>query len=755
MKYWIYKDSRILGPFDKQAFGDLPGLDASTLVCEGESPDGGGDWRPAGEIADLSALPLEHGLPWPSSDVPSALGPFETWELETFSLLADESYPETAETLFQDADVKRSMADLLTPRPSVDEAELKRAKDRVVELTTHLELLYKRVAELESGQTSLVHRLAEKELLLRRQPPPPPPPTLKALLRGVPPAPPPPPVPPEPIVVPPETFASTSAVPPAAPAAPASGSFTPAPPPAPPEPPVPILPPPSVVLPAASAPLAHPLESAAPPDLPALTPAPPPPATPAPAMPPAAAEAPAPRTMFEKRAFKPARAVKSFRVVGGEEPAAATPAAPPEAPAPAAEALPAGPIPAAPAMEIASPPMPKLQPLAPEASEPVFPPIAPAPASAPAPAPASAPAPVPFDWSAAASVPAAAPPAPPATLKIGRPALEEPVLTPMPAFTGGDAAAFSDAAVVAESATQQVLARLAKPEMPAPTAAPPRRPRNNKPFLIAGAALVVLLAALGFFLKQPKDLKQMASLDDGRSRVGAEPVDDAARAPAASAPASTAAPEQAPAATSAASPAVAPSAPVADEASTSPAVPAPAPTEAPQAASQADLQRAIQLTQEYPLEGDRGNVARWLQYSYLATPDAGQENWSASQTGDKTYLVEYRFTTPNHQGDVTYMFEADVQKELVRGKTMNAAQMLAGGAPAADQTEKPRAKAKPRAAVKKPAPRRKTAAVRAAKAKAAAAPKDVPLLPLPDDGELKPPAEDDGAFRSETGHSDL
>jgi hypothetical protein len=172
VKYWVYKDSRILGPFDKNSVAGLPGLDASTLVCAGESAAAGeGDWRPAGDISDLAALPLDRGAAWPIEDMSSTYGLLDKLQLETAGLIGDDEFPGAAEDLFQDADMKRTFGDLLSPRPTVDEAELRRAKDRAVELTVQLELLYKRVAELEAGQTSLVHRLAEKELQLRTRAP--------------------------------------------------------------------------------------------------------------------------------------------------------------------------------------------------------------------------------------------------------------------------------------------------------------------------------------------------------------------------------------------------------------------------------------------------------------------------------------------------------------------------------------------------------------------------------------------------------
>ena len=60
MKYWVYKESRILGPFDKEGVSGLPGLDSGTLVCEGDPS--GGSWLPAGEIKDLGVICVESGF---------------------------------------------------------------------------------------------------------------------------------------------------------------------------------------------------------------------------------------------------------------------------------------------------------------------------------------------------------------------------------------------------------------------------------------------------------------------------------------------------------------------------------------------------------------------------------------------------------------------------------------------------------------------------------------------------------------------
>jgi hypothetical protein len=51
----------------------------------------------------------------------------------------------------------------------------------------------------------------------------------------------------------------------------------------------------------------------------------------------------------------------------------------------------------------------------------------------------------------------------------------------------------------------------------------------------------------------------------------------------------------------------------------------------------------------------------------------------------------------------------------------------------------------------KPRPKKKAAAKPRPKPRPVVEePREVPLLPLPGDGELRPPAEDDGAFGSDT-----
>jgi hypothetical protein len=767
LKYWVYKDSRILGPFEKDAFAGLPGVDSSTLVCAGESAAAGeGDWRPAGDVSDLAALTVDAGASWRGGESSSTFSLLDNLQLEAAGHINDDEFPGAAEDLFQDAEMKRTFGDLLASRPDGDAAELRRAKEHSAELTVQLEMLYKRLAELEAGQTDLVHRLAEKEMLLRGQTPP-------AIAQpesflgapGAAAAPTPGPAP-TPTQTPPEipsatapgewSKASTEGGPQGFPSfkAPGAAPASPVPPPTPrpafaSSAPAPAAPPPAAGLP--------PLKIS------------PPPAGKS------AAEAAPKKPLFEKKTFKPISTVKSFKIVGADLPpagSASTPAPAPESslapaaavpplePSPAPVAAPEPLIPAArdQALETALPSMPPAASVPPPGS---FAQSAPSPTMKPisleplaAPAPTSWPE-VPAPINAGRAADATPAPPPPVTLSFGAvqpqatnpPApgagVVEPPRTDVPAppatgiFVGN-----KDAGAVEGASTQEVLKRLAKPA-PAPATSAPRGPRSNKAFLIGGGALVVVMAVIGFlFLRHPKDLKQMAALDDGRARVGAEPVDDASHPPAfkpnpaAAAPAAPAAAGGPPAAPGAAAPAPAPAAAA--------AAPAPA-AEAPQAASKAKLDAAVAAVKDFPLDGERGTVAQLLQFEYSAAPDAGQESWSASETADKTYLVEYHFA-PAHGGtDVHYLFEVDMDRGFVIGKNLDAKSILAGGPPAAEK--KP--KAKPKKTVRKPAKRP------AGRVPAEAAPKDVPLLPLPNEGELRPPSEDDGAFNSDTVNTGL
>ncbi len=791
MKYWVYKESRILGPFDKEAVSGLQGLDSGTLVCAGD-PDGG-SWVPAGELAGLTGI-ASGGVGGLLDDLPSSVGLLDQLLIDSAGLIGDDELSGSfAEELFQDASLKKGFGDVLSARApsdddearrarekiaeltsqletmhhhiseleigqtnlarrlvakdlelhsrgdaaavpglSLDEAEVRRAREKIVELRSQLEVKHRYISELEAGQSDLARRLAAKDIELRSRG--------DAIM---------PVAPVVPAVFAPglpleeaearrvrEKIAELEAgqsdlarrlaakdlefrmrdydVPPVAPTAPIAPYDVP--PVAPAAPIAPFAP----VDPAAFAPglpsdeaearrareksaeltfqldtmyrhiseatyrhiaeleagqsdLAHRLAAK---DLelrlrgdavaPAAPVAPAPanavavePATmPLPALPDipsfvsAAPVVPAPKTLsFGKpKSFKIVPTIRSFKVLGPDE--------------------------AVPDVSLNPIPEFKFNPIT-ETPEPVAAPVVPAevvltPAPSweePVPMPEPAPVTNPFIL-------------PPNTLSRSQPvpdlnsgdfigsfptesgkstfdrAIDEGM--PLPQYVGP--AASSDSAGGSSDATTDdaVAARFAKPE-PVPPTGEIRKPgRNNRAFLIGGGVLVALLVIVGvLFMRQPKeDLKQMATLDDGKAPIGL-PADDGPVAP---------------------PPIIKPKI-----AETPPAAP-PGPAAAHAA--------AIELVKGFPLDGGRGTVGSWLQYSYTADPNAGSEEWNASSTGDNTMLVEYRLVPGASGGkSALYLFEA-FANGLVMGKTIEARQMLAGGPPRqAPKAKKPAKKA--------------------------------------------------------------
>ncbi len=755
MKYWVYKESRILGPFDKEGVSGLPGLDSGTLVCAGD-PAAGGAWIPAGELGGLTGITAA-GAGGLFDEPLSSIGLLDQMQIDSAGLIADEELSGAfAEELFQDASYKKSFADALPSRGPSD-VEARMARERIAELTTQLEAMYRHISELEAGQTDLARRLAAKDLALRSHgvvdgaAAPPPPVAAPAPVASYPP--PAESAPPTPADGPAKTFLSPApppiaggprpvaavpgimSVPSEWPQAPVVGSF-------------PsfgggaVIPPPAVSPPAAEIPA--PPEASAPqaplPPMPSFAFAPPPaaappapePATPLLAPEPQAPEPAAPpRTLsFGKpKSFKVAPTIKSFKVLGADD---AVPPGP-QNPVPQFKVEP---IAAAPAPEIPAIPPPAPLPAAPppapavQAPAPVVPPPAPvvlAPAAPPEPAPLPVLSAFPTAETTIVPNPFTIPSRPPDPTPIAPPpntlsSVAQPAAAPLPMPDFGSAdmagreptsavpATMTRAGGAAAKAEDGAAARFAKPEPAPPTGEVKKPARNNKAFLIGGVVLVTLLVIVGvIFMRQPKDdLKQMTTLDDGKAPIGVG-ADDGAVAPP----------------------------PIVKPKIAPPPAAAPAPVPA---GPSAEHEAAIALVKDFPLDGGRGTVGRWLQYSYTADPNAGREEWNASSTGDGSMLVEYRLVPGASGGKgALYLFEADANG-LVMGKNLEARQMLAGGPP----PEPPKAaKKKPaKKAAKKAAPKKRRAAVEE--------PKEVPLLPLPDSGELRPPAEDDGTFGSDT-----
>ena len=99
MRYWVYQNSRVAGPFDRQELSALRGLTAETLVCPEHS---GGmeekDWASVGSIEELASMPARASAagvlaPAGRDDAPQAASDFSgLFEPDKFSLDAPSEF---------------------------------------------------------------------------------------------------------------------------------------------------------------------------------------------------------------------------------------------------------------------------------------------------------------------------------------------------------------------------------------------------------------------------------------------------------------------------------------------------------------------------------------------------------------------------------------------------------------------------------------------------------------------------------------
>ncbi len=223
------------------------------------------------------------------------------------------------------------------------------------------------------------------------------------------------------------------------------------------------------------------------------------------------------------------------------------------------------------------------------------------------------------------------------------------------AFGPAPAASISTHDLVSELA-QSAQAEPAKTQVPAPKA---KKESSRAAYVLSGALVIAAAGGAGFFLW------------NGGSQHSAPPL-SSAPAPAA-APASPAVPPQAQALT----PMAGQPGPMNTQAQPQEPLPAAAPV-SPEA------QAAIDLVNNYPLDGNRGTVAQWLQYSFTANPgDDNKVEWTAVALNGASYEVTCQ-VVPGPRSSMTlpisYLFTADAVRQTVQGSNAAAKQLLVGGA---------------------------------------------------------------------------
>jgi len=654
MRYWVYHNSRILGPYDPSAMAGLTGLNSETLVC---SEDALGrrdtDWQRAGDVPELVAVsatvsvlddPL-HGANY---------GYMDRIQLETSGAITDgDAMGHWLDEFIQG--VRTSAAPIKGYSTSPEDHTLARnnaaadlaATQKISELSIELRTLQQRIKELEAQQDAMLDQLtarpspisslsqpvplviAQQEQAINLPVPAP-------VLISAPPMPPMvlPPLQSEPPLPPPALEVEVPAMLTARPEVPVSVSIS--------EPPMP----PMVLPPLQSEP---PLPPSALEVLATIT---------------TRAEAPTAKKgiVFTMGALKSVKSLGQFQVVkkAGEAPRQPTvtelPTQPEQEQQPAQlvrEAKAAS----MPDVLIGTEPLTAVQAVAPR-------PIA---------------------------VPSAV------DLTLGK-------NIPSTSSTG----------------VSDVVARLAKPTSSAKTSQPHSQRKNgrNKIFLAASTGLVVVSAILFIlFFRSKKDVSQMVSMDAERAPIGTEQTEETTPRPIGRIPQS---------------PASVPAAPV----TVTPPLAAPDPTAL-----------AISLVKGYPLDGDRGSVGQWLQYSFAANPgDGHKEDWTAGGIAESTYLVEYKATFPSGSHEpISYLFEADTTRKTLLGRNPAAKQLLAGSPP--KKIAVPAGKAKKRTPAKHAAKSRRKLSRPITRQ---VAPPSMDILPLPSDAELHPAVKDDAGATADT-----
>ena len=723
MRYFVYRDAQIMGPFTREDLSQVQGLTADALVCPESEGVKDVDWKTPSQVEELAGL-FKEGLGVkvaPAVEMGPAPDFYERLRDENRLLFEGFGFGgEWTSGAYEDPDVFRQWG-VSMDSVSTRGEELESARIRAAALETSQKELREKLLRYERQQNEILDRLnlkdraleeKERQMLVLQNRLPQLELALKAaeeelrVARGRPPAP---------------QARGSAPAPEVAPPAPAASPF---------------------FQPPASEPLR-------PPSVPAVSqpPAPPSPFT----VPPPVERAPQQAAPSAKARFEVPAAIKlksSTREATGI--AFTAPAPPRPAPPPIVPAPPAAPVsltPAAPAPIAPTPMPPAATPLtgpgqaepqsftfSPEPAQPpetmvrnrsVEPPPSPPTLAGRTPSPqslfpsAATPAPAVVDLGPASPVPPSTTPgqaAPFAMPQAGTPvpslgpvgSLDTPrttfriANTPAPVAPVPMTAAPIPVPPVQPAATGPSV--LKTPTETAtgsvvPSEATLKRRKQSKTFLIVlGASFVGLLVAGVMFLRNPKDVIQLFTMSPkkrspvdpeqmiaGTSLSQVRPISPKAGAegpqapvpPAASGPAGPS-----PATGPAAGPtAVQPAAPAAPQAA--PATPAAAPATPPPGRdfiAEASLE-AVDFAKKHPLPGGKGSLADWVRAKYLKQGD--EELWDAGAVEAKIFDISYRYFKGGRgvkQEPVTYLFEVDLDKKTMKGRNGAAKQLLAAPA---------------------------------------------------------------------------
>ncbi|MBI3298988.1 MAG: hypothetical protein HYZ75_12530 [Elusimicrobia bacterium] len=689
MKYWVFSDSRILGPYSREELSGIDAVHAGTLVCqEGTTGVQDGDWRALEAVPELAGLamaaaPAGYGGPpysetLASDDMPAAAWPppFEDDPRFNFWMREEVGATRNAELEISLRQMREQMArherrqDEILDRLNAKDSLLQDREREIADLRARLTLF-------ETGAVPVARSVpaaaTASEAALPRDSAP------ETPAKAAPPV---------------QKVAPPAARPPQA--APPAAKLEPAP--------EPVVEAPSKESPARAAARAArarpPMEVVMPPaESPALDPEP----LSGPPEPSFGVEAPPLESSFgipESESLSPVSDVPpplEFAVPGLEE---AVEAPPLEAPPGYLDPAAPPPMPQFVDPAFASQPQPQ-QPGSMHTPQTTIFPQQGGLALTPGSVPLGSGGPLPFGGTPE-PIPLGDPGAMTPMPTMGQPDLPQTVMqglgvagqatpfpfgqqTPLPRLPGQETTGF-DAALTAprpmESPTpgQPPLVPPTGATKPTVAARVKEAFRSKKFLIILGVAVVLLGLILGFFLRDPKKLAKTVDIGPEQKTAGSFNVDTGGT-PDGSPQAPQASPFQKRGDSSGAEPAAAEPAPP-------PAAPA------PKGRDYVSDQRveAMEFVKNYRLDESRGTIGAWLQYSFLG-PETTPE-WSAGAIEKDIWFVQYNVFkgAPGGRGrkpTYSFRFEVDLGKRSLKGSNPSAQEMLNTGRPRAKPTRRP------------------------------------------------------------------
>jgi hypothetical protein len=159
MRYWVFRDSRILGPFSREDLALEPGVGPSTLVC----PESGSGSSPS-DWTSLSSVPeLEGGSSVAVAEAPPG-DEFESFRREADASLDALGYPEGwTQTFFDDPSLEGLLPSFLAPE---SEGLFRFDSERSSELESRLCRLKDELEEKERALAEQGREIARKDQAL-------------------------------------------------------------------------------------------------------------------------------------------------------------------------------------------------------------------------------------------------------------------------------------------------------------------------------------------------------------------------------------------------------------------------------------------------------------------------------------------------------------------------------------------------------------------------------------------------------------